>query len=61
MADIYSKGNSLDKAEEYYRQALSLQPDNPEIMNNLAFFLIDKDRNINEGMELIDKALEIKS
>ncbi len=30
-------------------------------MNNLAYFLIDKDRNINEGLELIDKALEIKS
>ena len=28
-------------------------------MKNLASFLIDKDRNINEGLELIDKALEL--
>ena len=28
-------------------------------MNNLAYFLIDKDRNINEGLELVDKALKI--
>jgi tetratricopeptide (TPR) repeat protein len=28
-------------------------------MNGLAYFLIDKDRNINEGLELIDKALEL--
>ena len=28
-------------------------------MNNLAYFLIDKDRNINKGMELISKALEL--
>ena len=28
-------------------------------MNTLAYFLIDKDRNINEGLELVDKALEL--
>jgi tetratricopeptide (TPR) repeat protein len=26
-------------------------------MNNLAYFLIDKDRNINEGIELVERAL----
>ena len=47
----------LDKAEEYYRQALSLEPESPGRLNNLAYFLIDKDRNINEGLKLVDKAL----
>ena len=28
-------------------------------LNNLAYFLIDKDRNINEGLELVDKALKL--
>jgi tetratricopeptide (TPR) repeat protein len=28
-------------------------------INNLALFLIEKDRNINEGMDLIEKALEL--
>ena len=28
-------------------------------MNNLAYFLIDKDRNIDEGLELVDKALKL--
>ena len=49
----------MDKAEEYYRQGLSLEPDNPGRINSLAYLLIDKDRNINKGMELIDKALEL--
>jgi Tfp pilus assembly protein PilF len=49
----------LEKAEEYYRSALSLQPENPNIMNFLAWLLIDKEININEGLELIDKALEL--
>ena len=57
LANIYSEAGILDKAEEYYRQALSLEPENPARMNNLAFFLIDKDRNIKEGLELVGKAL----
>jgi Tfp pilus assembly protein PilF len=59
VAGTYSEAGILDKADEYYRKALSLEPDNPFQLNNLAWFLIDKDRNINEGMELIDKALKL--
>jgi tetratricopeptide (TPR) repeat protein len=60
LASIYSEAGILDKAEEYYLKALSLEPESPNWMNTLAYFLIDKDRNINQGKELIDKAL-IKS
>jgi tetratricopeptide (TPR) repeat protein len=35
-----------------------LQPENTDRMNSLAWFLINKDRNINEGLELYDKVLE---
>jgi tetratricopeptide (TPR) repeat protein len=28
-------------------------------LNDLAYFLIDKDQNIPEGMELVDKALKL--
>ena len=59
MAQIYSEAGILDKAEEYYRQALSLEPENPARINNLAYFLINKDRNINEGLELVNKSLEL--
>ena len=58
LAGIYNRAGILDKAEEYYRQALLLEPENPARMNSLAYFLIDNDRNINKGMELINKALE---
>jgi tetratricopeptide (TPR) repeat protein len=59
VASIYSDAGVLDKAEAYYRNALSLEPENPLRLNNLAYFLIDKDQNINEGLELIKKALNI--
>jgi tetratricopeptide (TPR) repeat protein len=59
IAFIYSESGITDKAEEYYRKALSSEPDNPLRMNNLAWCLFDDGRNVNEGMQLIDKALEL--
>ena len=59
LAAIYSQANVLDKAETHYRKSLSLEPGKPDRMNALAWFLIDKERNINEGLELIDKTLAI--
>ena len=55
---IYSEAGKLDKAEEHYRNTLVLEPESPVRMNNLAYLLIEKELNINEGMELIEKALE---
>jgi tetratricopeptide (TPR) repeat protein len=55
---IYNEGGALDKAEAILREALSFEPENPDRQNNLAYFLIDKDQNISEGIELVDKALE---
>jgi tetratricopeptide (TPR) repeat protein/TolB-like protein len=58
VAAIYSEAGFSDKAENYYRQALSLDPENPGLINNLASFLIDNDLKVNEGVTLIDKALK---
>ncbi len=57
-AGFYSSAGCLDKAEMYYRQALSSEPESPEIINNLAWFLINNDRNIDEGLNLIEKILK---
>ncbi len=39
---------------------LSSAPERPARMNNLAWFLIDNNRNINEGLDLIDNALKLE-
>jgi len=59
LADIYSKAELLDKAEYFYRKALSLESSSAVRLNNLAYFLIDKGRDIDSGLELADKALEL--
>jgi tetratricopeptide (TPR) repeat protein len=55
---IHTEAGMLDKAEEYHRLELSLEPKNALRMYDLAWFLINNDRNIDEGMDLINKALE---
>ena len=59
LGGIYWGAKLLDKAEEYYRKALSLKPEDPWIMNALGWFLIDSNRNLDDGLKINDKALEI--
>jgi tetratricopeptide (TPR) repeat protein len=56
---IYREAGSQDKAEEYLRKALSLEPANPMLLNAIAWLLIDTDRNINEGLRFVNEALEL--
>lgn len=58
LAGIYYEADIPDKAEEYYRKALSLEPENLDRIQNLAFFLIDNDRNIKDGLDLVDRGLK---
>jgi tetratricopeptide (TPR) repeat protein/TolB-like protein len=57
LAFLFEEVDSLDRAEKYFRQALALDPDNPYRLNSLALFLIENNRNIDEGLELVNKAL----
>jgi tetratricopeptide (TPR) repeat protein len=58
LANIYRQADSLDKAEEYYREVLDKHGDTPQRMYRLAWFLIDTERDIGEGIQLIDKVLD---
>jgi len=49
----------LDKAEKYLRQAISEQPEFAAALNSLAYLLIDKDKNVDEGVELAQRAVII--
>ncbi len=56
---IYEMAGMPDKSEEYFRKALSLEPESPGRMNALAYFLIDSDRNLEEGIELAERAVKL--
>ncbi len=59
LGSVYYHSHLLDKAEEYFRKSFKLEPGEPDWLNTLADFLIDHERNIGEGIELVDKALEL--
>ncbi len=61
LATIYWRAGILDKAEYHYRKGYELAPQNVFIITVLARILIYYDININEGMNLIQKALEFDS
>jgi TolB-like protein len=59
LASIYEAAVYNKKAEAFYRKAFSLEPDNWKRINNLAYFLINKNINPAEGVVLADKALKL--
>jgi tetratricopeptide (TPR) repeat protein len=56
---IYGQQNQLDLAEQHYRKALEINPDFAPAANNLAYILAEKNKNLNEALELARKAKEI--
>jgi tetratricopeptide (TPR) repeat protein len=57
LGALYSDTRIHDKAVEFYSHARDLDPQNPIYMNNHAWCLIEHDINIDEGLRLVNKAL----
>ena len=56
---MYEDANRIEEAEKYKRQALPLGPDDPQVLEGLAWLLIEYDINLEEGMALIEKAVKL--
>jgi tetratricopeptide (TPR) repeat protein len=46
-----------DKAEPDFRQALALNPDQPQVLNYLGYSLIDRGEKLDEALAMIEKAV----
>ena len=58
LAGIYQQAKLFTEAEELYRRALILNPKNNSFKKDLAYLLINYDRDISEGVDLISQAVE---
>ena len=56
---IYENANLIKEAEKFMRHALALDPDSPQILEGLAWVLIDHDINVQEGMIYAEKAVRL--
>lgn len=63
---FYSRGTCYERlkkwpeAEEDLQQAVKLNPDQPLALNYLGYSWIDQNRNLQEGLKLIEKAVALK-
>ncbi len=58
LGGLYLGQKRLTEAVPAFRQALKLQPDNPMIMNNLGYTLLELDTNLEEAMDFIKRAVK---
>jgi tetratricopeptide (TPR) repeat protein len=56
----YERLKEWPKAEPNFKKALELFPDHPQVLNYLGYSWVDMHMNLEEGMELIRKAVELR-
>jgi tetratricopeptide (TPR) repeat protein len=56
----YERLKEWPKAEPNFRKALELHPDQPQVMNYLGYSWVDMNMNLEEGLDLIRKAVDLR-
>jgi uncharacterized protein (TIGR03790 family) len=59
LASLYEANQEYDKAIERYRRLQALVPDNPLVLNNLAYALAVGKNNVQEALPLAEKAYSL--
>src|SRR5690606_21113904 len=56
----YERLKRWPEAEPNFRKALELFPDQPQVLNYLGYSWVDMNTNLDEGMEMIRRAVELR-
>jgi tetratricopeptide (TPR) repeat protein len=56
----YERLKQWDKSEPNFRKALELNPEQPQVLNYLGYSLVDMNLNLDEGLNMIKKAVDAK-
>lgn len=59
LANLYERAEEYDKAIERYRILLTKAPDEPLVLNNLAYALAVRKKRVEEALPLAEKAYEL--
>ena len=63
---LYARGIALErsgeftKAEADFRAALKIRPDSAQVLNYLGYSLVDRNENLDEALQLIQRAVELR-
>lgn len=58
LATALERVGRRDAAIQQYRRAMELQPDDPRVLNNLAFAMVETDGNLDEALRLAERAVQ---
>lgn len=61
LGDAYEDADLIDQAMIQYRKALEMEPENLLILSCLADMLIEHDQGMEEGMEIVSRALQMET
>lgn len=56
----YERLKEWEQAEPNFKQALELYPDHPQVLNYLGYSWVDMNMNLEEGLDLIKRAVELR-
>lgn len=56
----YERLKEWPKAEPNFRKALELNPEQPQVLNYLGYSWVDMNMNLEEGMDMIRRAVELR-
>ncbi|MBF9034836.1 tetratricopeptide repeat protein [Rhodobacterales bacterium HKCCE2091] len=56
-AIAYERTGAWEEAEADFRQALSLSPEQPQVLNYLGYSLVEQNRNLDEALDMIERAV----
>ncbi|WP_113169787.1 tetratricopeptide repeat protein [Agrobacterium sp. fls2-241-TYG-188a] len=56
----YERLKQWDKAEPDFKRALELNPEQPQVLNYLGYSWVDKNMNLEQGIDMIRRAVELR-
>ena len=57
--ELYDRQKMYDEAEQQFREALKIDPQNPAVLNYLGYMLVDHGEKLNEALDMIQKAVDL--
>jgi tetratricopeptide (TPR) repeat protein len=58
LATALERMGRRGEAIQQYRRAMELEPDDPRVLNNLAFAMVETDGNLDEALRLAERAVQ---
>jgi len=59
LAAVYDELGEFEKSETLYEKALEIDPENATILNNFSYSLTERDKRLDEALQMVRKALEV--